>query len=98
MAKFGKYEPLPRYLHSSGLVGGKVLTYSGRIRDFSEESKQRLAAVVEEFDPYTELWQQKNVTGQTPAPGMYRAASVAVKEDLFMFGGTDGSNKRYVLS
>ena len=95
--KPNKYEPLPRIQHTSGLVGGKVLTYSGRIQDFSEESKRRLAAVVEEFDPHTELWQQKNVTGQTPAPGMYLAASVAVKDDLFMFGGTDGS-KRYVIS
>ena len=95
MAKFGKYEPLPRYYHSSGLVGGKVLTYSGRIQDFSEASKRCLAAVVEEFDPHTELWQQKNVTGQTSAPGMYAAASVTVKDDLFMFGGFDGS-KWYV--
>ena len=95
MAKFGKYEPLPRYYHSSGLVGGKVLTYSGRIQDFSDESKRRLAAVVEEFDPHTELWQQKNVTGKTPAPGMFDAASVAVKDDLFMFGGYDDS-KRYI--
>ena len=97
MARFGKYEPLPRIHHSSGLVGDKVLTYSGRIQDFSEESKRRLVAVVEEFDPHIELWQQKNVTGQTPAPGMYAAASVAVKDDLFMFGGLDGS-KKYVLS
>ena len=97
MARFGKYEPLPRYQHSSGLVGGKVLTYSGRIQDISEASKRRLAAVVEEFDPHTELWQQKNVTGQTPAPGMYLAASVAVKDDLFMFGGFIGG-KKYVLS
>ena len=91
MAKFGKYEPLPRYLQSSGLVGGKALTYSGRIQDFSEESKRRLAIVMEEFDPYTKLWQQKKVTGQTPAPGIYRAANVAVNDDLFMFGGYDGS-------
>ena len=91
-----KNEPLSRYLHSSGLVSDKVLTYSGRIPDFSEESKRRLAAVVEEFDLHTELWQQKNVTGQTPAPGIYRAASVAVKDDLFMFGGYDGS-KWYVI-
>ena len=97
MAKFGKYEPLPRYLHSSGLVGGKVLTYSGYIQDSSEASKRRLVAVVEEFDPHTELWQQKNVTGQTPAPGMHLAASVAVKDDLFMFGGYDDS-RWYVIS
>ena len=89
MANFGKYEPLPSYLHSSGLVGGKVLTYSGRIQDFSE------ARIVGEFDPHTELWQQKNVTGQTPAPGMRAAASVAVKDDLFMYGGYDDS-KRYI--
>ena len=95
--KPNKYEPWRRYYHSSGLVGDKVLTYSGCIQDFSEASKRRLAAVVEEFGPHTELWQQKNVTGHTPAPGMYAAASVAVKDDLFMFGGMDGS-KRYVIS
>ena len=95
LSKPYKYEPLPRYQPSSGLVGGKVFTYGGRPQDFSEEIKRHLAAVVEEFDPHTELWQQKNVTGQTPAPGMYLAASVAVKDDLFMFGGFDGS-KRYV--
>ena len=72
--------------------------YSGRIQDFSKESKRRLVAVVEEFDPHTELWQQKNVTGQTPAPGMYAAASVAVKDDLFMFGGQTDGIKKYVLS
>ena len=64
--KPNKYEPLPRFYHSSGLVGGKVLTYSGRLQDFSEENNLHLAAVVEKFDPHTELWQQKNVTGQTP--------------------------------
>ena len=69
----------------SGLVGGKVLTISRHTQDFSEESKRRLAAVVEEYDPHTELWQQKNVVGQTLAPGMYAAASVAVKDDFFLF-------------
>ena len=97
IAKFGKYEPSPRYQHSSGLVGGKVLTYSGRIQDFSNARKRRLAAVVEEFDPHTALWQQRYVAGQTPAPGVHDAACVAVKDDLFMFGGNDGS-KWYVIS
>ena len=76
MAQPSKYEPLPRILHASCLVGGKVVMYSGLTQDFSEASKRRLAAVVEEFDPYTELWQQMNVPWQTPASGIYLAASV----------------------
>ena len=39
----------------------------------------------------TEVWQQKAVTGEAPAPGVYSAASASVDDDLFTFGGVDGS-------
>ena len=39
---------------------------------------------------YTELWQRKEVTGESPAPGVHSAASASVADDLFTFGGHDG--------
>ena len=48
------------------------------------------------FDMYTEVWQQKAVTGEAPAPGVYSAASASVDDDLFTFGGVDG--RRYYNS
>ena len=57
-----KYEPLPRYLHISGRVGSKVVVQGGVTKDFSEKSRHHLSSVVETFDPYSELWEQR----QTP--------------------------------
>ena len=47
-------------------------------------------SVVEIFDPYSELWEQRQVTGDAPSPGTYYAASASLHEDLFSFGGSDG--------
>ena len=84
-----KYEPLPRYWHNSCRVGGKVVVQGGRTKDFSEKSRQHLSSVVEIFDPYSELWEQRQVTGDTPSPGTYGAASASLHDDLFSFGGGD---------
>ena len=86
-----RYEPVPRFWHTSSQMGSKVLIYSGATREVSEQTKQRLSSVVEVFDPYTELWQQKEVTGEAPAPGVRGVASASVDDDLFAFGGSDGS-------
>ena len=85
-----KYQPMPRIRHTSAQVGSKTLVHGGVTEDYSEKSKRRLSSVLEVFDSYTELWQQKEVTGDAPAPGVYGAASVAVNGDLFTFGGNDG--------
>ena len=84
-----KYEPLPRYGHISCRVGSKVVVQGGRIKDFSEKTRQHLSSVVEIFDPYSELWEQRQVTGDAPSPGTYDAASASVHDDLFSFGGYD---------
>ena len=86
-----RHEPMPRIWHTSFQTGSKTLAHGGRTRDFSENTKRRLARVVEVFDGYTEVWQQKEVTGEAPAPGVYGAASASVDDDLFTFGGFDGS-------
>ena len=87
-----KYEPLPRFCHVSQSVGSKVLVQGGRTKDFSEKSRQHLSSVVESFDPYSELWEQRQVEGDAPSPGTYVAASASLHDDLFTFGGWDGRN------
>ena len=86
-----RHEPMPRIWHTSQQARSKVLVQGGLTQDYSENTKQRLPSVVEVFDAYTELWQQKEVTGEAPAPGVYLAASASVDDDLFTFGGHDGS-------
>ena len=87
-----KYEPLPRFDHVSQSVGSKVLVQGGRTKDFSEKSRQHLSSVVETFDPYSELWEQRQVEGDAPSPGTHLAASASLHDDLFTFGGTDDRN------
>ena len=91
MAAALSYEPQPRYLHVSETVGSKVLVQGGLTRDFSTRSQQHLATVVEIFDPYSELWEQRRVKGDAPSPGTRGAASAVIQDDLFIFGGRDGS-------
>ena len=86
-----KYEPLPRFYHISSRVGSKVVVQGGLTNDFSEKSRQRLSSVVEIFDLYSESWVQRPVTGDAPSPGTYDSASASLHDDLFSFGGSDGS-------
>ena len=92
-----RHEPMPRMLHTAWQTGSKTLVHGGRTKDFSENTKRRLACVVELFDAYTEEWQQKEVTGEAPAPGVYSAASASVGDDLFTFGWYDGSRRYNTL-
>ena len=88
-----KYEPLPRIWHVSCRVGSKVVVQGGLTKDFSEKSRQHLSSVVEIFDPYSELWEQRQVTGDAPSPETYYAASASLYDDLFSFGGFDGRQR-----
>ena len=88
-----KYEPLPRIYHISGRVGSKVVVQGGWAKDFSDKSRQQLSSVVEIFDPYSELWEQRQVQGDAPPPGTHVAASASVCDDLFSFGGADGRQR-----
>ena len=90
MAASPDYEPLPRFGHISGRVGSLIVVQGGVTKDFSEERKQHLSSVVEIFDPYSESWEQRQVEGNAPSPGTYRAASASLHDDLFSFGGFDG--------
>ena len=87
-----KYEPLPRFFHVSQSVGSKVLVQGGRTKDFSVKSRRHLSSVVETFEPYSQLWERRQVEGDAPLPGTYGAASTSLHDDLFTFGGWDGRN------
>ena len=87
-----KYEPLPRICHISQCVGSKVIVQGGLTKDFSEKSRHHLSSVVEIFDPYSELWEQKQVKGDCPQPGIYAAANASLHDDLFSFGGICDGN------
>ena len=88
---FSKFEPLPRFHHISSRVGSKVVVQGGLTKDFSEKSRQHLSSVVEIFHLYSESWEQRPVTGDAPSPGTYGAASASLHDNLFSFGGYDGS-------
>ena len=84
-----KYEPLPRMCHISGRVGSKVVVQGG----LTGKSRQQLSSVVEIFDPYSELWEQRQVEGDALSPGTHVAASASLCDDLFSFGGSDGRQR-----
>ena len=82
-----KHEPLPRYRHISESVRNRVLVHGGRTKDFSERSRNQLANAVEIFNPYSELWEQKQTDGETLPPGTCEAASASIRNRLYAFGG-----------
>ena len=92
-----KYEPLQRACHISECVGNKVLVQGGLTKDCSVNNRQHLSSVVEIFDPYSELWEQKQVKGDGPQPGTCSSASASLHDDLFSFGGVCGGNPSNTL-
>ena len=66
-----------------------MVVQGGRTKDFSEKTQQHLTSVVETLDPYSELWEQRQVGGDAPSPGTYFAASTSINDDLYTFGGYD---------
>lgn len=83
-----EYEPTERIGHTCWEIGSNVLVHGGVTK---EKTKQRLSSVVEIFDAYKESWKWAEVAGETPANGVYLAASASVNSEPFMFGGSDGS-------
>jgi len=84
--------PMPRYAHASAQVGNKAIVYSGRTKNYSKKGRQRSASVVDVFDPYREMWEEKQTKGDTPIPGMDSAACATIGDGFFMFGGWDERN------
>lgn len=90
-----RYEPLSRFFHISQSVGSKVVVAAGRTKDFSEQRTRQLSSVVEVLDTYSELWEQKEVTGDAPLSGTHENACASINDDLFFFGGRDDSGNLF---
>ena len=85
-----KYEPSPRFAHCAVPIGGRVYAWGGHTQDFSESGRQKLKSVVETFDPYTEVWQQRGTSG-SPPPGVCNGAFAAIGDSMYVSCGHDGS-------
>ena len=81
------YEPSPRFSHVASSVGVQVVVWGGQTSEFySKDGRVKLATIVEQFDPYREVWCQRG-TGGTPHPGLSSAACTSFGNHLFMYGG-----------
>ena len=85
------YEPNSRYHHVAGSVGRQVVVWGGQTSEFySNDGRIKLATIIEQLDPYSEVWCQRS-TGGTPHPGLSSAACTSFGNHLFMYGGTHDS-------
>ena len=87
-AKPKYYEPCPRFYHSAAPIGDMPYLWGGVTEDFSESSKRKLASMVEIYDPYLEMWEQRATTGVLPR-GLYAGGCTSLNETILWYGGYD---------
>ena len=85
------YEPTLRCGHRATSIGGRCYLWGGRVQDFPEGGRRKLASTIEIFDPYLETWDKHPTTG-VPPPGLYYGACTSLLDLLYWFGGYDGSS------
>ena len=83
------YEPSPRFFHGAAPVRGRYYLWGGRVQDFSESGRRKLASTIDIFDPCLEIWEKHPTTG-IPPPGLYRGVCTSLLDSLYWFGGWDG--------
>ena len=79
-------EPSPRFGHRAAQIGGRCYLWGGRVQDFSESRRKKLASTIEIFDPYSETW-KKHPTIGVPPSGLYSGACASTLDSLYWFGG-----------
>ena len=84
------YQPSPRFHHSAVQVQEQSYLWGGRTQVSSRSE------VVNIFDSYVEIWKERSTTG-VPPPGLYNGASTLLCEDLYYFGGNDGTHLHNTL-
>ena len=83
-------EPAGRHDHSTAVVGEEVYLWAGeqdgmpRVHDSAE--KRAFLSSVEVFNVNTGCWEQRTTHG-TPPLGVRSYSCVAVRNDLYYFGG-----------
>ena len=84
------HEPSPRFAHLATAVGGKCYLWGGRVPNFSESGKLKLASTVEIFNHYSATWESHSTAG-VPPPGLYYGACASMLDSFYWFGGQDGN-------
>ena len=87
------YEPKPRYFHYAGTIRGELLVLAGRTVDF-DKTKEELSFTIQVFDQYLEQWRQLQTTGCPPNGLRAGGCCTSPCGDLYVYGGSDGSNYR----
>ena len=86
------YEPQPRWGHYAADVGGTVYMCGGRVFNLADAStRDELLSSVNMFDSLLESWEEQ-VTKGTPFLGLYRGACASALDNIYVYGGNDGSN------
>ena len=82
------FEPEARFHHVACSSDGQVLVWGGRTAEYysNDHGRIKLASVVQEFDPCTEVWCQRETVG-VPHPGLASIACTSVGNNLFLYGG-----------
>ena len=62
--------------------------WGGLTEDLGENSKRKLASVVEIYDPCLEMWDQQATTGVPPS-GLHAGGCTSINETLLSYGGYD---------
>lgn len=89
-------EPSPRWGHYSALVEGKFCVWGGRTKDFDKE-RSGLASTVHTFHSELGCWVENECTG-APPPGIYGCACTSAGHQVYMYGGSDGSQCLHKLN
>ena len=86
------YEPKPRWGLYAADVGGTVFMCGGRVFNLADASiRDELLSSVNVFDSLLESW-EKHTTEGTPFLGLYRGACTSALDNIYVYGGNDGSN------
>ena len=81
-------QPCPRYGCFAGTVEGMVYMFGGRVNDYSEKKKRKMAAKIDMFDFFMENWSDILTKGY--APILYDGVCVSKDQYIYMYGGWDG--------
>lgn len=75
-------KPEPRYGHSACAYGDGFVLYGGKLSDGSLSSELWF------YDAITNVWTLRAVNSTFTPPGLTRHTLTAVKDELYLFGGS----------
>ena len=82
-------EPSPRRSHFSAAVGDQLYVWGGVTKDYSKK-KNALASALHSFHSVLECWEHCECSGPLP-PALYEGCCASTGDQLYMYGGRDGS-------